>query len=285
MQPRMQSLKHYTSRFGGMILITLALGSGCDSTGSKGGWTQNGGEGGEQWTINCLRSLAPNHAELCNGLAELLRRTSGLETRAVRVQSDGLGSNIYYGEYKRVAGADGQLVFPPKMQQDIEIIRRVTYNQSAPFALAAPELMNVSSATGASASDKFNVTTARGEYTLLIAVFYNTPTFNQRREAAEQYLQQLRSEGVEAYIFHEPVKSYVFVGAFGKDALVMLPGGGLTFGREVQEFIKARADDEFACLTENGHRQKLTAPDGQPLFATSQLVRVPAPGSTSLYGR
>ncbi len=269
-----------------MAATLLVLGSGCDSTGT-GTWTQQGGAGSEQWSINCLRSTAPNHAELCNGLAEYLRKTSGLDPRLVRVQTDGLGSTIYYGQYSRVSGAGGQLVFPPKMQEDMERIRRLTYGQAAPFALAAPELRDASVSTGV---EEFHVSKAyktkgEGTMTLLVAVFYNTETFKQRREVAEQYLQQLRSEGVEAYIFHEPVKSYVCVGSFGKDALVLLPGGAWRFGKEVEDLIKARPGDEFAFLTENGHRQRRTAPDGSFAFAVSQLIRVPPPGATSLYGQ
>lgn len=272
-------------RLGGVMAMLLAIASGCDSTGSGGGaWNPAGATGTERWTINCLRSSAPNHAELCNSLAELLRGASGLDARAVRVQSDGLGSTIYYGEYKRVPGRNGQLVFPPKMQQDIERIRRLAYNQTLPFALAAPEVI-AGGAGGDDTQGRYNVTSARGKYTLLIAVFYNTPTFDQRREAAEQYLQQLRSEGVEAYIFHEPVKSYVFVGSFDEKALVALPGGGWAFSKEVQDFIAARPDNEFAYLTENGHRSKYVGPDGQALFATSRLVPVPRPGATSLFER
>ncbi len=270
---------------GGVAVMLLAFGSGCDTTGAGGGgWNQAGAVGAERWTINCLHSSAPNHAELCNGLADMLRKTSGLDPKAVRVQSDGLGSTIYYGEYKRVASQDGQLVFPPNMQQDIEKLRRLTYNQTLPFSLAAPEIVG-GGVAGEGGQGKYNVTSAKGKYTLLIAVFYNTPTFNQRREAAEQYLQQLRNEGVEAYIFHEPVKSYVFVGAFDEKALVSVPGGGWALSKEVQDFIAARADNEFAYLTENGYRQKHVGPDGQALFATSQLVPVPRPGAGSLYER
>ena len=166
-------------RLGGIVLAALLLGSGCDSTGnSSGAWGKPAAAASERWTINCLRSSAPNHVELCNGLAELLRRTNGIDPKAVRVQSDALGSTIYYGEYTRVAGAGGQLVFPAKMQQDIERIRLLTYNQTLPFGLAAPESLGGDAAGGG--EGQYNLTTARGKYSLLIAVFYNTPTFDQR---------------------------------------------------------------------------------------------------------
>ena len=288
MQYRHAILGRFTSCVGGIVGLVLVLGSGCDTTGTGGGnWMRPSGAGAEHWTINCLRSSAPNHAELCNGLAEYLRKTAGLDPNLVQVQSDGLGSTIYYGQYARVSDSSGQLVFPPKLQQDIKRISRLTFGQATPFALAAPELRNVSAPTG---QEEFHVSKAyntkgEGTLTLLVAVFYNTETFTERREVAEQYLRQLRGDGVEAYIFHEPVKSYVFVGSFRRDALVILPGGAWRYDQEVEDVIRARPDDEFAFLTENGHRQKFVGPDGASSFPVSQLVRVPRPGATSVYGQ
>lgn len=284
MQQQMSILGWLTLRLGPMVLAALLLGSGCDSAGSSGGvWTAQPGAGAEKWTINCFRSAAPNHVELCNGLADLLRKTNGIDPKAVRVQSDALGSTIYYGEYTRVPGAGGQLVFPPKMQEDIKRIRLLTYNQTLPFGLAAPE--SLGGAAPAGGAGQYNLTTARGKYSLLIAVFFNTPTFNQRREVAEQYVQQLRSEGVEAYVFHEQFKSYVFVGSFGEDALTFLPNGTWQVSKEVQDFAAARAGEEFLYLMENGYRQKRVGPDGESILVPSQLMPIPRPGATSLHDR
>ena len=284
MEQEIAILGRLAIRLGSIVIGALLLGSGCDTVGNSGGaWTAQPGPGAEKWTINCLRSSAPNHVELCNGLADLLRKTNGIDPKAVRVQSDALGSTIYYGEYTRVPGAGGQLVFPPKMQQDIERIRLLTYNQTLPFGLAAPESLGGDAAGGG--QGQYNLTTARGKYSLLIAVFYNTPTFNQRREVAEQYTQQLRSEGVEAYVFHELVKSYVFVGSFGADALTPLPNGTWQVSKEVQDFAAARAGEEFLYLMENGYRQKRLGPDGESVLVPSQLMPVPRPGATSLHER
>lgn len=284
MEQEIAILGRLAIRLGSIVIGALLLGSGCDTVGNSGGaWTAQPGPGAEKWTINCLRSSAPNHVELCNGLADLLRKTNGIDPKAVRVQSDALGSTIYYGEYTRVPGAGGQLVFPPKMQQDIERIRLLTYNQTLPFGLAAPESLGGDAAGGG--QGQYNLTTARGKYSLLIAVFYNTPTFNQRREVAEQYTQQLRSEGVEAYVFHELVKSYVFVGSFGADALTPLPNGTWQVSKEVQDFAAARAGEEFLYLMENGYRQKRLGPDGESILVPSQLMPVPRPGATSLHER
>lgn len=284
MEQEISILGRLATRLGTLVIGTLLLGSGCDTVGNSGGaWTAQPGPGAEKWTINCLRSSAPNHAELCNGLADLLRKTNGIDPQAVRVQSDALGSTIYYGEYTRVPGAGGQLVFPSKMQQDIERIRLLTYNQTLPFGLATPESLGGDAAGGA--QGQYNLTTARGKYSLWIAVFFNTPTFDQRREVAEQYVQQLRNEGVEAYVFHELVKSYVFVGSFGADALTPLPNGTWQVSKEVQDFAAARAGEEFLYLMENGYRQKRLGPDGEYILVPSQLMPVPRPGATSLHDR
>jgi len=253
----------------------------CDGPGLTGGGPGLFGPArpsGERWTICCLRSRAPDHAEICNQLAELLKRVRGLNARAVRVQSDAAGSALYYGEYAKVPSpSDGSLVFPPELRRDLSFIQRLTLNQSMPFALAVPEPFDKGETGG---HPEWHVSNATGTHTLQIAVCYNTPTFDQRKEAAEQYVGVLRNEGYKAYHLHEAVKSYVFVGDFDQSDVVQTPDGRRGYGPRVAEFIARRPNDEFRYMTENGYLRKITGPDGQMVPLASQLVPVPRGGST-----
>ena len=266
----------------GAPLLVLLAGIGCTGPSGGGGWLNSGDKSGEQWTIRCLSSNAPEHAQLCNNLAGTLRRTEGIRPSDVRVESGATVSRICYGEYARTRSSrTGELSFPSKMQKDLEFIRSLGMGNQKPFDLAVPQPIAAGPVT---ARHKWDVRKIRGtdKLTLLIAVFYNTPTFDQRKEAAEQYVQLLRDDGCDAYLLHEELKSYVSVGSFDRSQLVQQPDGRWWYGDEVEASINSRPE-EFKYLTENGHRMRHYAPDGQPMLAPSQLVPVPHGGSTGLW--
>jgi len=267
------------------VLGVLLAASGCMGPGGGGDWLAPGEGEGQRWTIRCLRTDAPEHVQLCNSLAEMLRKTDGIRASDVRVESGALGSAIYYGQYTRARSSrTGELEFPSKMQKDLSLIRSLGMENQTPFSLAVPE------PTGAAPTvthHKWDVRNIGGmdRLTLLIAVFYNTPTFDQRKEAAEQYVQILRNDGYDAYLLHEPVRSFVFVGDFDRSQLVQRPDGQWWYGARVEELIDSRPDEEFKYMTENGHQMRYYAPDGQPMLAPSQLVKVPHGDSPILWGR
>jgi len=265
--------------------LLVATSIGCTGPEGGNGWLGAGQVGGERWTIRCLRSGAPEHAQLCSSLAESLRATDGIRASDVRVETGAAGSTIYYGEYVRARSAStGELRFPAKMQEDLNLIQSLALNQQRPFALAIPERMD---AAPVAKRGKWDVRNIAGvdKLTLLIAVFYNTPTFDQRKEVAEQYVQQLRDDGYQAYLLHEATKSYVYVGEFDRSQFIQRPDGQWWYGPEVKELVAGRADDEFRYMKENGHRMRYYAPDGRPMLTPSQLVPVPRAGSSGLWGR
>jgi hypothetical protein len=185
------------------------------------------------------------------------------------VDTDGRGSTIFYGRYEKRATASGELVFPDQYQKDIELIRSLAYRDQTPFFFAGPELLS----SGATSTAEGESSTAKGTYSLLIAVFYNTATFNERKEAAEAYAQDLRKRGYPAYYYHEPARSMVYVGDFDKTDL---PGeSGMAYGPRVQQLID-RNPQEFTIQTENLHVMVWTGPDGKPFKPPS--VFVPLPG-------
>ncbi len=254
---------------------------GGSSTG--GGSTTGGGSlfapapsSKERWTIRALHTSAPGHQAYVLRLAEELKRAPGLKPNRVRIVADATGSSIYYGEYVKIASPaePDRLVFPADYQRDIDMIRRLIINQTTPFFYAEPELVDKPPQPQVS---EFDVSRARGTYTLYVAVFYNTPGFDQRREAAEQYVALLRQEGYSAYYRHEDVRSYVFVGDFTNEDIVAEPGGAVHYGPRVEALINQRPE-EFRHLTENGHLVKYPTPSGQLAPPQSYLVPVPREG-------
>ncbi len=264
------------------------VGAGCDNsagTGRAGGGSAFGGSGAggsERWTILCRRySAAENrdHEQLCRQMAEVLRRVTQLDAREVRVETDGTGSSLYYGRYARVASGRGSLVFPPEFQRDIELIRSLSHQNFTPFFQARPEVMQ---AAGGAAGSPRHVSNCKGTHTLLIARFYNTPTFDKRVEAAEQYVGLLREAGYPAYYDHQDARSFVFVGDFGEEDQIPGPGGTWTYSRRVQELIE-KNPAEFRYISENGHILTVAQANGERMATPSRLVAVPRPGEPPLY--
>jgi len=261
-------------------LAALAAG-GCENgPGQAGGVAlfRDPQAGREQWAIRCTRITAPNHRESARFLADLLGKVQGLRPGEVRVVSDAEGSTIYYGRYVKEASPDGGLVFPKAYQRDIELIRSLTSRQfqSPPFLYAAPEMISSAEPSGPSGAAG-DIATAKGSYSLLIAVFYNTPEFTQRKEAAEAWVKDLRERGYAAYYYHEPIRSFVYVGDFDASDLVQTRDGRLVYGPRVEELI-ARNPQEFQRQSENGLYIKRTLPDGTTGVPPALLL--PVPGRT-----
>jgi len=264
------------------ILIAMAIScsfvGGCDVSMKTSTPFRPSSSGKERWTILCAHINAaqiPNHADYCKKMAAMLGQVQGLRANKVKVETTVSGSTLSYGKYTKIASKEtGQLVFPPEFQQDIEMIRSLTYQptQSRPFLAAHPKL--IVDETTVSSHAVWEVSNAVGTYGLQLAVFYNTPTFSERRKTAEEYVRLLRERGFAAYFYHEPVKSFVFVGDFNESDLVDTPNGW-QYGPRVQQLV-AQNKDEFQYFTENGHVRKYQAPDGTMVAPHTQLVRLPA---------
>lgn len=251
------------------LLATGMLG-GCDRAG--GGPSRTASSGKEEWTIRCARIDTPDHQNKAKFFADLLKQVAGLKASQIQVTGDARSSTIYYGRYEKKATASGDLVFPKQYQDDIELIRSLAYRDQTPFFFAAPELMS----TGGTGAEG-DVSTARGTYGLLIAIFYNTSTFTERKETAETYVRDLRSRQYPAYFHHGPARSLVYVGDFDEnDISTESQHGG---GARVQQLI-ARNPDEFGVQTENGHIMRRTV-EGTTMVPPSFLVPLPGRGGGS----
>jgi len=244
-------------KLAGLWIVVLA-GVGCESPGNTGGSLVNlGGGSGENWTLRCLHTEGPDHLVQANLLADQLRKVEGLKASKVRTVNTSSGSTIYYGQYVKVASREtGRLVFPPDYLRDLALIQRTAYNGAQVFRYAKPELLETVAATGL---EQWDVSNAKGKYSLQVGVFYNTPTFQERKQAAEQYVKLLRQDG--------------FVGDFD-DTDVLKTDAGYQFGPRVEQLIKQR-EDEFRYMLENGYRIRKKTPDGQMILPPSVLIPVP----------
>jgi len=259
------------------VLVAVAF-LRCDTPGGDGGWFRITQGKPDRWTICCLRMSILDHQAICNQYADLLRQVRELDARKVRVVSDASSSAVYYGEYTRISDPKSdRLIFPTQYQRDIELIRRLSSGNSTPFFGAQPELLERGDAPR---HPEWSVFSAKGEYTLHIAVFYNTGTFDQRREAAEQYVSALREEGFSAYFYHGIVKSHVFVGDFLESDIIQTPKGN-HWGPRVEEFV-SKNEAEFRHTTENGVIRKRRMGDGQFVAPLSVLRKVPQADQASI---
>ncbi len=121
---------------------------------------------------------------------------------------------------------------------------------------------------------EWDVHKASGPFTLQIARFFNTPSFDQRKEAAVEYVRQLRQEGFEAYYWHQDARSLVFVGNF--------PSAPERFGpHEQKAAAQLEADrlaarkEEFQYMTFNGYPRRTRTATGQWVRDAPLLVEVP----------
>jgi len=257
-----------------LLTLCLAAGSACENPGGSGKGLFGGlgsGDAKEKWTIRCLRAEGPDHEEQGQWLANMLKQVRNLDARMVRVVTDAAGTTIYYGEYVKVPQkGTSTRAFPPEFQKDIGLIRQLGVNQQLMFAGAKPELLDKGESPG---RNEWDVAFAKGTYTLQIGVFYNTPTFHERKWAAEEYVRILREEGISAYYRHQPGRTFVFVGDFyDSDLIGTWPDA--KFGPTIEKFI-AQREDELRHMLENGYPVKHGTGNGQMIVPPSILIPVP----------
>jgi hypothetical protein len=262
-------------------LLTLPLTTGCEGDLAMDDWFANQSNR-DEWTIECVRvtsAQVPDPMEFANQLGEMMAEVRGLRASKVRVEGDSNEAVLYYGTYTKVADREsGQLAFPEQFQRDIQLIRGLSSPRvGTPFLRAKPSPIPKEPQEGPAETpdDEWNVVNAPCTHSLLIAVFYNTPTFDQRREVAEEYARQLRAEGITAYYYHEPVKSFVFAGEFGQDNIIQTKHGAV-YGPEVQRFVDSHSD-YLRYFTENGHIRSTIGPSGEKIKPETRLIPIPRP--------
>ncbi|MFQ5422439.1 MAG: hypothetical protein ACE5F9_00500 [Phycisphaerae bacterium] len=123
---------------------------------------------------------------------------------------------------------------------------------------------------------EWDLRSAKGAYTLHVGVTVNTPTLHNYKQAAVDWVRDLRDRGYEAYYYHAPDKprSDICVGTFGRDALVEVSPGHHTYSQAV---LRLQSEAEFRWKLENGRKisKRRAGTEGNPMPNQSFLVRIP----------
>jgi hypothetical protein len=226
----------------------------------------------ETWTIECAVVSDRDHRTFAEELAEGLRNVRNLRRDKVSVEHQDDRSIVYYGSYDLAFDRrSDEIILSPQIRGDWAYIRELALAPDQyPFLLARP----VPRPTSTIGPPEWNLENAEGVYTLQIGVLYNTPNFHERREAAVEWVRDLRNRGYQAFYFHSPDKpqSLVTVGAFDESAVLQSGPGRQYYSEEVESL---RSREEFAYNLENGHKIYVTGEDGRRTAARSVLVRIP----------
>ena len=216
----------------------------------------------EIWTIECNEYSSANRQDrerMADTMAALLKKRRELRADDVWVQNDTDRSRVFYGTYplKYVEAktdsddhAKGDIIIElnEELRRDLDFIRKLALGDKYPFFSARPIAMP----TGHVGPREWDLRNARGVYTLNVGVTYNTETLHNYKEAAIEWVRDLRKRGFEAYYYHDPDRpiTSICVGTFGEDALV---DDGQGKKRMSPAVIELRNKEEFKYNLENGH--------------------------------
>jgi hypothetical protein len=257
----------------GVTLMTAAafVAFGCESAGSRGPQ--------QTWTIHVATIGGPDQHARTKQIAESLEGLSELDGGTVRVVHDSDGGQIYYGNYTRWWDArTEQWRYEPDPHEDLAFIKSLTYDgKTLPFATA----MLMEDAPRVVSQPEWDAREADGYWSLQVAVFYNTESFQRRHQAAAEYCELLRQQGHEAYCYHGTRTSTVLVGAFPEDAVhtvqketVNLRGERVNTAETVIAYRSLQAlRNQFPHTIENGHVINVIQYDRK----TGEEIRTPQP--------
>jgi len=174
---------------------------------------------GEPWTIECMKYSEPGHTEVVDSIADVLRKTPGIDAGKVHVRHDAEGSALYYGRYlRRIDRLKDERNIPDELKRDIEQVKQLYDDQGRRLFLAARMVPEPLEDVG---PEEWNLVNANGEYTLQVGVFFPTTEFHDLKKAAVELVRELRKRGYEAYYYHDKTRSIVTVGTFGPDAVTV----------------------------------------------------------------
>ncbi len=239
-----------------------------DSKDSGGGglfsWTRGKPASDDLWAIRCISIRGPQRFATADSYAEAIRKVKGLKPDLIAVFDVDAASNVYYGRYeRRYNERNGQESFRPDPLADLELIRKLSFDMPDdsgtarpvwPFLYATMESLP----TTQTLPPEWCLDHAVGQYSLQIAVFYNSEQMRQRKSAAEQYCQLLREQGEEAYYYHGEQNSIVCVGAFPASAIESVKRtnpltGSVEFSAKIVDERMLALQRKYPHNTHNGH--------------------------------
>ncbi len=223
---------------------------------------------GELWTIECTEFHGPERSGNAEAVAEVLRRSDGINGAKVSVIHGDEASTVYYGEYaRRIDRAEGKREIPRGLREDLASIRELGDDRGRRVFLTARMVRRPTPDIGA---PEWNLSNVDGVYTLQVGAYESTPERPDFKRAAVEHVALLRENGYEAYFHHDRAVSVVTVGVFGNDAVVNRDGN-VDYSAEVRALQRK---ENFKYNLTNGAVWHAIV-DGQKAPVRSLLVRIP----------
>lgn len=249
----------------------------------------------EVWTIECNSYEGPERREMADKMAEALQRVRDLRSNDIWVEHSENHSCVFYGNYKlryfqtKVDGeshVEGDVIIKlnNEIKRDMRYIKTLAFGDKYPF-FSARAIAKPIRDVGPSEWDLRN---AKGAYSLHVGITYNTPNLQNYKQAAIEWVKDLRRRGHEAYYYHDPDKpqTSICVGTFGEDAVTEYdapqnPNEPKTTARRrySEAVLQLRSQEEFMWNLENGHKisRGKTGEDGKPVMMANESFLVPIP--------
>ena len=208
----------------------------------------------------------PSHAEQAKYYKEQTEKDTKWKDLYIVSKAD--HSELYWGKYATQEEAAKSLKRAKayRTQANINV-----YAQALVVPLAVQDV----------GPPEWNLHNASGQYTVVVAVFYDVPEANYygRKDNAVAYCTQLRQQGEQAYFHHGYAQSVVTVGALPESAVRIVRQGDV-IRPQLPEAQIAVVRSRFTYLAVNGYSQKtwqVNPNTGKPEQVTAEpyLVSIP----------
>jgi hypothetical protein len=248
----------------------------------------------EEWTIECNEYRGGARREMADSMATALKAVSALSKRPIWTEHAEESSRLFCGSYTLKystpkPGSAGKPSAEPEIQlndairHDLDLIRGLAIGDKYPFFSARPRPKPLPD----EGPTEWDLRNAKGVYTLNVGVTQSTPTLHNYKEAAVEWVKDLRQRGYEAYYYHSPDRpiTSICVGTFGEDAVTV---GSDRVPHYSQTVLALREKEEFKYNLENGAitYKSATAPDGKHARVANEsfLVKIPKKADPAAVG-
>lgn len=256
------------------LLLAALCGAGCSLPDSSGGGSPNllgnrdkakAADAAETYTI-LLQTFSDKatHVEMAKKYKQYTEMEAGW-TGLYLVHYDD-HSELFWGNYPSIEAA----------QADKNKAKMFRFRNNANVYVYAQAIIVPVPGKEAVGPPQWNIETAPGDFTLVVAVFNNVPAQNyfDRKKDAVAYCKRLRENGYEAYYYHADGQSEVYVGSYPLSGLQITTEEGLNkplvTDPRAQAILK---DAQFEFLAVNGCKESYRIHDPQTKNVTTTFLR------------
>ncbi len=223
------------------------------------------------YTILLCIFRGENHmAEARNTKSTLERTTSWHDLFVVHKVG---WSELYRGKYMSMEEAQGDL---KKVKAWRDSLGAQPFTMAMVMALPGKEV----------GPPEWNLLRTTGVFTMVVAEFYDVPeaSYVGRKDFAVRCCREFRAEGLEAYYYHGPAKSFVCIGSFPEASYPSIREGGEIKRVAKDERIKAILK-RFPYLAVNGRQEVFVvhskSGESQKLATSSYVMEIPRQEDTA----